>query len=154
MSSIMQSKASFMYSKGLAVHSCLQPHRFLSLSLKISFDTVLNPVTRQSCAALPMNNHMTAESFCASNSHISKEGNQTENGTFFGGLTRNAEIMMHKAHEVPPAINAAVLNLAFGGTFGNVIILKGKFEVKRRKGNTMCIVFYNDYILTYIKYII
>ena len=56
-----------MYSKGLAVGSYLEPEKFsphslsLSLSLKISFDAVLNPVTLKSCAALPMNNHMLAE---------------------------------------------------------------------------------------------
>ena len=48
-----------MYSKGLAVGSCLELQRFspqsLSLSLKISFDTVLNPVTLKSCAALQNN---------------------------------------------------------------------------------------------------
>jgi len=49
--------------------------------------------------------------------------------------------MMHRAHEVPPAITALVLNLAFGCTFGNVIVLKDTFEVKRRKGNAMCILF-------------
>lgn len=53
---------------------------------------------------------------------------------------------MHRAHEVPPAITALVFNIAFGGTFGNVIVLKDIFEVKRRKGNAMCILFYNDYI--------
>jgi hypothetical protein len=54
--------------------------------------------------------------------------------------------MMHRAHEVPPAIMALVFNLALGGTFGNVIVLKDIFEVKRRKGNALCISFYNDYI--------
>lgn len=53
---------------------------------------------------------------------------------------------MYRAHEVPPAIMALVLNLAFGGTFGNVIVLKNTVEVKRRKGNVLCILFYNDYI--------
>jgi hypothetical protein len=54
--------------------------------------------------------------------------------------------MMHRAHEVPPAVVVLVLNLAFGGTFGNVIVLKDTFEVKRRKGNAMCILFYSVYI--------
>jgi len=54
--------------------------------------------------------------------------------------------MMQTAHGVPPAITALVLNLAFGGICGNVIVLKDTFEVKRRKGNTMCILFYNYYI--------
>jgi len=53
--------------------------------------------------------------------------------------------MMHRAHEVPPAIMALVLNLALGGTFENAIVLKDIFEVKRRKGNALCISFYNDY---------
>ena len=63
---------------------------------------------------------------------------------------------MHRAHEVPPAITALALNLAFGGTFGNVIVLKDTFEVNRRKGNAMCSVFYFTVIifLTYTKYII
>jgi hypothetical protein len=55
-------------------------------------------------------------------------------------------MMMHRAHEVPPAIMVLVLNLALGGTFENVIALKDIFEVKRRKGNALCISFYNDYI--------
>jgi hypothetical protein len=54
--------------------------------------------------------------------------------------------MMHRAHEVPPAIMTLVFSLAFGGTFGNVIVLKDTFELKRRKGNALCILFYNDYI--------
>jgi hypothetical protein len=53
--------------------------------------------------------------------------------------------MMHRAHEVPSAITALVLNLAFGGKFGNFIVLTDTLEVKRRKGNAMCILFYNDY---------
>jgi hypothetical protein len=76
-----------------------------------------------------MNNNMIAKSFCTSNFHISEEGNQAENGTFFGRLKRNAEIIMHKAHEVPPEIAAVFFNVAFGDTFGNVFFLKDTQEV-------------------------
>jgi hypothetical protein len=79
---MMQSKVSFMHPKGFAVVSCPSLiYRFSPQSqsvFKVSINTVINPITRTALAALPMNSLATADSFRATNSHISREGNQAE----------------------------------------------------------------------------